>query len=40
MEGIETQAELAIVREIGADAAQGYRFGRPGPIQQVLSALG
>jgi EAL domain-containing protein (putative c-di-GMP-specific phosphodiesterase class I) len=30
-EGVETQGEVAAVREAGFDAAQGYYFGRPGP---------
>ncbi|AHF03247.1 diguanylate phosphodiesterase [Marichromatium purpuratum 984] len=30
-EGIETEAELDYVRRHGADLAQGYLFGRPGP---------
>ncbi|HEU4667311.1 MAG TPA: EAL domain-containing protein, partial [Arthrobacter sp.] len=28
-EGIETEAELAAVRELGMNAAQGYLLGRP-----------
>jgi len=28
-EGVETQAQLEILRDIGCDAAQGYLFGRP-----------
>jgi DNA-binding NarL/FixJ family response regulator/EAL domain-containing protein (putative c-di-GMP-specific phosphodiesterase class I) len=30
-EGIETSAELEAVRDLGADAAQGYYLGRPAP---------
>ena len=31
-EGIETRAEAAACREVGFDLAQGYFFGRPGPV--------
>lgn len=31
-EGIETEKELAVVREIGVDLGQGFLFGRPGPL--------
>ena len=31
-EGIETAADLATWQELGAHAAQGYLFGRPGPL--------
>lgn len=31
-EGVETAAELATVRELGIDAAQGYLLGRPQPL--------
>jgi EAL domain-containing protein (putative c-di-GMP-specific phosphodiesterase class I) len=30
-EGLETDAELATVRELGIDLGQGYLLGRPGP---------
>lgn len=30
-EGIETDAELAVLRELGIKAGQGYLFGRPAP---------
>jgi EAL domain-containing protein (putative c-di-GMP-specific phosphodiesterase class I)/CheY-like chemotaxis protein len=32
VEGIETEAEAATVRRIGADMLQGYYFGRPAPL--------
>ncbi|MCP2014502.1 EAL domain-containing protein (putative c-di-GMP-specific phosphodiesterase class I) [Deinococcus sp. HSC-46F16] len=31
-EGIETETELRLVRELGADYAQGYFLGRPAPL--------
>lgn len=31
-EGVETQEELAALREIGVLKAQGYLLGRPGPL--------
>jgi EAL domain-containing protein (putative c-di-GMP-specific phosphodiesterase class I) len=34
-EGVETTAELATLRRLGVDAAQGYHLGRPGPLSQV-----
>jgi EAL domain-containing protein (putative c-di-GMP-specific phosphodiesterase class I) len=37
-EGVETQAELDTIRALGADAAQGYYFGRPGPLADCLIA--
>ncbi len=30
-EGIETQAELAVIRDLGCDFGQGYGLGRPAP---------
>ena len=34
-EGVETQEQLAIVREEGCTEVQGYLFSRPGPANQV-----
>ncbi len=34
-EGIETAAEAAVCEEIGFGLAQGYHFGRPGPIEKI-----
>ena len=37
-EGIETHAHLEMARAIGATYGQGWRFGRPGPLPDALSA--
>ena len=34
-EGVETAAELAAVRDLGIDLAQGYHLGRPVPVDQL-----
>ena len=31
-EGVETEAELAALRDLGMTAGQGYHLGRPGPL--------
>ncbi|HZQ03094.1 MAG TPA: EAL domain-containing protein [Gaiellaceae bacterium] len=36
-EGIETAAELALLRELGVDHGQGYLLGKPGPIEAHLN---
>jgi EAL domain-containing protein (putative c-di-GMP-specific phosphodiesterase class I) len=36
-EGVETEAELAILRELRVNKAQGYLLGRPAPIETFLS---
>ncbi len=36
-EGVETQAELTILCELGVDAAQGFLLGRPLPFEQLRS---
>jgi diguanylate cyclase (GGDEF)-like protein len=39
-EFVETREIADEVRELGVDYAQGYAFGKPEPLQQVLTALG
>jgi EAL domain-containing protein (putative c-di-GMP-specific phosphodiesterase class I) len=34
-EGVETQAQLAVLRGIGCQSAQGYLFSRPVPTVDV-----
>lgn len=36
-EGIETPAQLAILRELGCEYGQGYLLGRPLPLEQALA---
>lgn len=38
-EGIETDEHEQFLQEIGCDLAQGYRYGRPAPIEQYQSIL-
>jgi diguanylate cyclase (GGDEF)-like protein/PAS domain S-box-containing protein len=38
-EGVETEDQLARVREIGCDQAQGYLFARPAPPEVALKAI-
>jgi EAL domain-containing protein (putative c-di-GMP-specific phosphodiesterase class I) len=35
-EGVETEAELAILRGLRVDKVQGYLLGRPAPIETFL----
>lgn len=37
-EGIETEQQAKMLRELGARYAQGYHLGRPQPIQDIVSA--
>ncbi|HEX7490524.1 MAG TPA: EAL domain-containing protein [Candidatus Limnocylindrales bacterium] len=39
-EGVETEQELATLRGLGVTYGQGYLFGRPVPIEQVLRSRG
>ncbi|HET8979668.1 MAG TPA: GGDEF domain-containing response regulator [Solirubrobacteraceae bacterium] len=39
-EGVETDAQLAALRDLGCDGAQGYLFSRPMPEEGVHSLLG
>lgn len=34
-EGIEDEATLAVLRELGVDYGQGYLFGRPAPLDEI-----
>jgi diguanylate cyclase (GGDEF)-like protein len=38
-EGVETQEQLTILRELGCDEHQGYYYSRPMPADKVLSQL-
>ena len=38
IEGIETEEQSSIVREMGAECAQGFLFGRPLPPEEALAA--
>lgn len=38
-EGVETEAALAVIRELGVDTAQGYLFARPAPADEVLRSV-
>ncbi len=39
-EGVETKGQLAELRELGCDWAQGYYFARPGPAEAIAELLG
>ena len=39
-EGVETEAQLAIVRQEGCDEVQGYLIGRPLPIENYAELIG
>lgn len=38
-EGIETEAQLKLLREMGCDCGQGYLLGRPAPAEKMLNAI-
>jgi len=38
-EGVETDGQLRVLRELGCDAAQGYLLGRPAPPDQIIGEL-
>lgn len=38
-EHTETEADLACLRELGVDFAQGHPFDRPGPVLQLLASM-
>jgi EAL domain-containing protein (putative c-di-GMP-specific phosphodiesterase class I) len=38
-EGVETDGELAELRELGCDSAQGFLFGRPASVQDADALL-
>ncbi len=39
-EGVETEQVMALLRDMGADAAQGYHISRPKPLADMLELLG
>ncbi|MDP3858995.1 MAG: EAL domain-containing protein [Stagnimonas sp.] len=39
-EGIETEQQAAQAAAMGVDYAQGYHFGRPGPLAEAMAQLG
>ena len=39
-EGVETERELAMVRELGCTKVQGYYFGRPLPVEEARDLAG
>jgi EAL domain-containing protein (putative c-di-GMP-specific phosphodiesterase class I) len=38
-EGVETEAQLDVLRRIGCESAQGYLFSRPVPVEAVAQLL-
>ena len=38
-EGIETQRQLSLLRDIGCDLAQGYLLGRPAPLSELAAII-
>ncbi len=39
-EGIETEEEAEVCRQMGFDSAQGYFFGRPAPPRKYFDVAG
>ena len=39
-EGVETEAELTMIRELGCSKIQGFYFGRPLPVEEARSLAG
>jgi EAL domain-containing protein (putative c-di-GMP-specific phosphodiesterase class I) len=39
-EGLETDAQIDHMRDLGCDEAQGYRFGKPHPLDDLLALTG
>lgn len=39
-EGVERREDLEVVRSMGVDAAQGYLFARPGPVEALAGVAG
>ena len=37
-EGVEDQATLDLLKELGVDYAQGYHLGRPAPLDEAIPA--
>jgi EAL domain-containing protein (putative c-di-GMP-specific phosphodiesterase class I) len=38
-EGVETAAQLEVLRAAGCEAFQGYLFARPGPVDQLVALV-
>ncbi|MEB3371642.1 EAL domain-containing protein [Saccharopolyspora mangrovi] len=38
-EGVENAAQLAVLRRLGCDQAQGYYLGRPSPVQELAGTI-
>ena len=37
-EGVESEVEKRMVREVGVDRGQGWHFGRPMPLTDLIAA--